>query len=74
MASCTTVSPTHEFLDRRPHIPADILHCTVLVAAAVVAGRSFHSLAVVKVLLEEVDSPNNLAACDRFSNLASIAK
>ena len=46
----------------------------VLVAAAVVAGRSFHSLAVVKVLLEEVDSPNNLAACDRFSKLASIAK
>lgn len=46
----------------RVAVPADILHCTVSVVAAVVAGHIPHSLAVVKVVLEEVDSLGNLAA------------
>lgn len=46
----------------RVAVPADILHCTVSVVAAVVAGHILHSLAVVKVVLEEVDSLGNLAA------------
>ena len=48
-------------------IPADILHHTVLVAAAGVEGHNHHSLVVVKVLLEEVGSLNNLAACLEIS-------
>lgn len=47
-------------------VSADILHCTVLVAAAVVAGHTLHSLVVVKVLPEEVGTLNNLAADIHF--------
>lgn len=42
-------------------VSAEILHCTALVAAAEVADHSHHSLVVVKVLPEAVDSLNNPA-------------
>lgn len=51
----------------RPRIPVDNLHCTVLVAAAVVAGHTLRSLVVVRVFPGEVDSRNNLGACHEVS-------
>ena len=43
-------------------IPADILHCTVLVVAVEVAADILHILVAVKGLPEEEDSLNNLVA------------
>ncbi len=71
VVSCTTVSSIHGSLGKRGHVPARILHCTALVAAAVVVDYSHHSLVVVKVLREEVDSLNNPGACLHISKWAS---
>ena len=57
VVSCTTISPAHAFSCIGPHIPVGIFHCTaVLVAAAVAADQTVHSLAVVGFHPEEVDS------------------
>lgn len=60
VVSCTTISPTHAILVYEPRIPADILHCKLLVAAAVAADHKLHSLAVARDLPAEVDSLNKL--------------
>ena len=52
---------------RGPRIPVGILHCTVLVAAAVAADHTLHSLAGVKVDPEEMDSLKSLGACLEIS-------
>ena len=46
----------------------------VLVAAGAVEGHNHHSLAVVTVLLVEVDSLSNLAACVEISKSSCKAK
>ncbi len=71
VVSCTTVSAIDGTLGKRGHIPAEILHCTALVAAAEVADHSHHSLVVVKVLPEEADSLNNPAVCLPISKWTS---
>ena len=74
VVTCTTVSPITTSWQNLACIPADNLHCTVSVAAAAAVGHNHHSLVVVKVLLEEVDSLNNLAACLEISKSSCRAK
>ena len=50
------------FLCPRLCIPAEILHCTVLVVAVEVGAHMLHILAAVKAPHEEVDRLNNLVA------------
>ena len=63
VVSCTTVSLLDACVERGRLLPADILHCMVLVVVGVVRGRSFQSPVEVRGLPEEVDSLNSLGAC-----------
>ena len=71
MVSCTTVSPVHALLLKGALVPAGILRGMVLVAAAVVADHTLRIQAVVKVLLEEVESLDSPVACLEFSKFPS---